>query len=151
MSKETERSSDLKSKLTESRSAISKLEASIAESQAESNCLKKEINYIRTDKEKLACQLADISGSAIASTQTLTSKNESLQKMVSVCKNKDILLQLYHVAISHIVNKLYLVPLYSQVNVLETDVSRKKSRIEELEEKLSTIEKDYDNYKVHEL
>ena len=41
--------------------------------------------------------------------------------------------------------------LYSQVNVLETDVSRKKSRIEELEEKLSTIEKDYDNYKVCEL
>ena len=56
-----------------------------------------------------------------------------------------------HVAISHILNELHLIPLYSQVNVLETDVSRKKSRIEELEEKLSTIEKDYDNYKVHEL
>ena len=31
---------------------------------------------------------------------------------------------------------------------METDVSRKKSRIEELEERLATTEKDYDSYKV---
>ena len=34
------------------------------------------------------------------------------------------------------------------VSVLETDVCRKKSRIEELEERLATVEKDYDSYKV---
>ena len=38
--------------------------------------------------------------------------------------------------------------LFHQVNVLETDISRKKSRIEELEERLATVEKDYNSYKV---
>ena len=32
--------------------------------------------------------------------------------------------------------------------MLETEISRKKSRIQELEERLTTVEKDYDSYKV---
>lgn len=31
---------------------------------------------------------------------------------------------------------------------METDITRKKSRIQELEERLMTVEKDYDSYKV---
>ena len=55
----------------------------LAEAQAEVNTLQKELNVVRNEKEKLACQLADISGSAVASAQAFSSKNESLQKMAS--------------------------------------------------------------------
>ena len=84
MLKEAERSSEFKTKLTESRSTISGHEVALAEAQAEVNTLQKELNVVRNEKEKLACQLADISGSAVASAQAFSSKNESLQKMVSV-------------------------------------------------------------------
>ena len=80
LSKETERTNDLKSKLTDSRNTVSQMEVNVTESQAETKCLKEELNHNRNEKERLACQLADISGSAIASAQSLTSKNESLQK-----------------------------------------------------------------------
>ena len=86
LSKETERTNDLKSKLTDSRNTVSQMEVNVTESQAETKCLKEELNHNRNEKERLACQLADISGSAIASAQSLTSKNESLQKMVSTFK-----------------------------------------------------------------
>ena len=82
LSKEIERSGDLKIKLTESRSTISQNEIALVEGQAENQALKQDLNVIRNEKEKLACQLADISGSAVASAQSFTSKNESLQKMV---------------------------------------------------------------------
>ena len=84
LSKETERSTDLKSKLCESRSATIDLESALSEAKVEITSLKTEINMLKTDKEKLACQLADISGSAVASAKSFTSKNESLQKMVSI-------------------------------------------------------------------
>ena len=76
----------MKTKLSESRNTTSQLEATVGEAQSEISCLRKELNGVRTDKEKLACQLADISGSAVASAQFLTSKNESLQKMVSILR-----------------------------------------------------------------
>ena len=84
LSKEIQRSGDLKIKLTESRSTISQNEIALVEGQAESNALKQELNVVRNEKERLSCQLADISGSAVASAQSFTSKNESLQKMVIV-------------------------------------------------------------------
>ena len=83
LSKETERSAELKLKLNESRDTASQLDISLAAAQGEMSTLQKELNGVKTDKEKLACQLADISGSAISSAQVLTSKNESLQKMAS--------------------------------------------------------------------
>ena len=115
LTKEEQRSEELKTKLSESRNVISQHEIGMVELQAEMDIIKKDLNIVRNEKDKLACQLADISGSAVSSAQAFTQKNESLQKMVSV---------------------------------LETDVCRKKSRIEELEERLATVEKDYDSYKV---
>ena len=72
----------MKIKLTESRSTISQNEIALVEYQAENQALKQDLNVIRNEKEKLTCQLADISGSAVASAQSFASKNESLQKMV---------------------------------------------------------------------
>ena len=77
----------MKIKLTESRATISQNEIALVEGQAENNTLKQELNVVRNEKEKLACQLADISGSAVASAQSFTSKNESLQKMVIISYN----------------------------------------------------------------
>ena len=84
--KETERSTEMKSKLNEARSTNSQHEVALVEAQAEINGLKKELNVIRNEKEKMACQLADISGSAVSSAQAFSSKNESLQKMVTSVK-----------------------------------------------------------------
>ena len=90
LSKETERSTDLKSKLCDSRNTTTNLESTLTEAQAEINCLKTELNVTRTNKEKLACELADISGRAVASVKSLTSKNESLQIMVStLCSSRE--------------------------------------------------------------
>ena len=43
LSKETERSAELKTKLSESRDTTSQLEATVAEANAEINCLKKDL------------------------------------------------------------------------------------------------------------
>ena len=77
----------MKSKLNEARNTNSQHEVALVEAQAEINGLKKELNVIRNEKEKMACQLADISGSAVSSAQAFSSKNESLQKMVTSVKN----------------------------------------------------------------
>ena len=56
----------------------------LASAQAEIKTLQKEVNTVKNEKERLTCQLAEISGSAVASAQAFNSKNESLQKMVSI-------------------------------------------------------------------
>ncbi len=62
---------------------MSAMENNMAESNAELDSLRREVDKMRSENERLTCQLSDISGNAVANVQNLTTKNESLQKMVS--------------------------------------------------------------------
>lgn len=61
---------------------MSSAEMASSESKCEFDALVKEMDKLRSDNEKLACELAEISGSAVHAEKTLKSRNESLQKMV---------------------------------------------------------------------
>jgi hypothetical protein len=74
----------LQAKLTDSRATISALEESLAQSGSKLEKLERELDLKRGEGEKLALQLAEISGNAMTNAKSLTSRNESLQKMVTV-------------------------------------------------------------------
>lgn len=69
-------------KLTDSRATISAMEESLAQSGSKLEKLERELDLKRSEGEKLALQLAEISGNAMTSAKSLTSRNDSLQKMV---------------------------------------------------------------------
>ena len=73
----------LQEKLTNSRTAVSELEENLAQSGSKLDHLQKELDLKRSDSEKMSLQLAEISGNAMTSAKSLSSRNESLQKMVS--------------------------------------------------------------------
>ncbi len=74
----------LQAKLTDSRATISALEESLAQSGSKLEKLERDLDLKRGEGEKLALQLAEISGNAMTNAKSLTSRNESLQKMVKV-------------------------------------------------------------------
>ena len=49
-------------KLTEARASLSASEVKASEAKCEADVLIKEMDQIRTENEKLSCQLADMSG-----------------------------------------------------------------------------------------
>ena len=72
----------LQTKLNDSRAAVSDLEIKMSESKGELSSMSKRLETLSTDNEKLTFQLAEMSGTAANNAQTLTKRNESLQKMV---------------------------------------------------------------------
>jgi Tfp pilus assembly protein PilO len=69
-------------KLTESRKTLCEQESSQADSAENLSHVRKELDSKRDEVEKLTLQLAEMSGNALTSAKSLTSRNESLQKMV---------------------------------------------------------------------
>ncbi len=86
------------------------------------------------EKERLGCQVADVSGNAAANATAMATRNEALQKMVinSLARLKSALNT----------NRAL------QVRLLETDLDRKKRDLSGTEERLSSLEKEYEGYKV---
>ncbi len=70
-------------KLTESRQTISELESQLKETGSQLVQIQKTMDAKRGEVEKLTLQLSEISGNAMTSAKSLTSRNDSLQKMVS--------------------------------------------------------------------
>ena len=73
-----------KAKLTSSRETITSLEENLAQTGSELEHLRGELDRKRGEGERFSLQLAEISGNAMTNAQSLTSRNESLQKMVSL-------------------------------------------------------------------
>ena len=72
----------LQEKLTHSRQTISDLESDLSKSDSKLDQIQRDLDSKRGDVEKLTLQLAEISGNAMNSAKSLTTRNESLQKMV---------------------------------------------------------------------
>ena len=83
LERESERAEEFKSKLSESRSTVSGLELDMSAIRGENAALAKRVQELGSDNERLTCELSEATGSAANNAQTLTKRNESLQKMVS--------------------------------------------------------------------
>ena len=68
--------------MTHSRQTISDLESDLSKSGSKLDQIQRDLDSKRGDAEKLTLQLAEISGNAMNSAKSLTTRNESLQKMV---------------------------------------------------------------------
>lgn len=68
--------------MTHSRQTISDLESDLSKSDSKLDQIQRDLDSKRGDVEKLTLQLAEISGNAMNSAKSLTTRNESLQKMV---------------------------------------------------------------------
>ncbi|TRY67564.1 hypothetical protein TCAL_02305 [Tigriopus californicus] len=115
LQKETERADEFKSKLSEARLTISRVEITMSEVRGENLCLQQRVDDLASTNEKINNQLSDLSGNAASNSQALTKRNEALQKMV---------------------------------NILEGEIDRKKTSLAEAEDKIATLTKDYESYKV---
>ena len=69
-------------KLTESRLTISDQESQLTESGTKLAQAQKDLDSKRGEVERLTLQLSEISGNAMTSAKSLTTRNDSLQKMV---------------------------------------------------------------------
>lgn len=68
--------------MDESREVCSGLQKSSEESRGQWEAINGEVEELRSQNEKLSCQLSEMSGSALQSQTSLKARNESLQKMV---------------------------------------------------------------------
>jgi hypothetical protein len=61
----------------------SELELKLSEARGENSALQQRLETVSADVEANACKLAEVTGSAAASSLAMTKRNESLQKMVT--------------------------------------------------------------------
>lgn len=142
LAKESERAEDFKAKLSQSREEVSRLELSLSEANGEMASIQKKLESINALNEDLTCQLADLSGNAASKTETLTKRNESLQKMVRPrCRSGFSFLPSFVLSFF----SFFILP---QMQLLETDKGRRERQISELEAKLSQTCQEYESYKV---
>lgn len=87
LEKENERAEEFKVKLSEVRSQLSSLEVTLSEVKGENIVLKSRVEEIAGENEKLACQLSEMTGKAANNAQSLTKRNEALQKMVTLLES----------------------------------------------------------------
>jgi len=88
LAKESQRATDLKDQLTEIRGTLDCLQQENSSKSEEVLNLQKESERCKLEKEKLSCELAEISGRNLNNEQSLKSRNESLEKMVHLLESQ---------------------------------------------------------------
>lgn len=71
-----------KAKLNQSRQYVETLESDLTESKKRVDSIQKDLDEKRCEFERKSEQMAELSGKTISNVNSLTSRNESLQKMV---------------------------------------------------------------------
>ena len=77
-----------KDQLTETRGTLESIKQEKSALSEELLNLQKESEQSKLEKEKLSCELAEISGRNLNNEQSLKSRNESLQKMVHLLESE---------------------------------------------------------------